>query len=384
MNTTNPVNLADPDETVVFYTPTVLDPRAFTTFGVNAKPNTKSPIGYFGTGLKYAIAVLTRFKIPIRIVIRTKEGEETWSFYAKPTEYRDKAFNIVKARRKLPNNRTGHKELPFTTELGKTWPLWQALRELEANTRDEGGTSSAASAFPIDDLAEEYTIIEVPSKDFMTEFLNIDKVFLPKGARSHIEVDGDNLQIFSEPSKHLYYRGMRVYDLPEDRPAAFTYNLIGEQELTEDRTLKHPFMYAYYVGAYIVGCRDRDLIRRIVTTPSDKFWEGRIDWDSYTTPSAEFMDVMEELQDDQDIKVLPGASTTFLRYKPAPPPKSTDDGAKKLPLAELIRKLKDAVGPTSTIIVPEEVEDLIKQAIPHLESIEGSDKIATTDQEMPF
>ena len=28
--------------------------------GVSAKPNTKSPIGYFGTGLKYAMAALVR------------------------------------------------------------------------------------------------------------------------------------------------------------------------------------------------------------------------------------------------------------------------------------------------------------------------------------
>ena len=36
----------------------LIDPRAFTTRGLNAKPNTKSPIGYFGTGLKKALKLL--------------------------------------------------------------------------------------------------------------------------------------------------------------------------------------------------------------------------------------------------------------------------------------------------------------------------------------
>jgi hypothetical protein len=43
---------------LVFRTPGVLDLRALTTFGMSSKPNSTSPIGIFGTGLKYAVAVM--------------------------------------------------------------------------------------------------------------------------------------------------------------------------------------------------------------------------------------------------------------------------------------------------------------------------------------
>ena len=49
--------------TVHFITPTDLPLDAFTTFGVNHKPNTDSPIGYFGTGLKYVVAIVARQKV---------------------------------------------------------------------------------------------------------------------------------------------------------------------------------------------------------------------------------------------------------------------------------------------------------------------------------
>ena len=56
---------------IVHSTPGLIDLRAFTTFGVNSKPNSKNPIGYFGTGLKYAVAVLARHKCPVTVWIGT-------------------------------------------------------------------------------------------------------------------------------------------------------------------------------------------------------------------------------------------------------------------------------------------------------------------------
>lgn len=40
---------------LTFHNPGELDPRLITTFGVSIKEST-NPIGYFGTGLKYALA----------------------------------------------------------------------------------------------------------------------------------------------------------------------------------------------------------------------------------------------------------------------------------------------------------------------------------------
>ena len=44
---------------VIFENPGTLDPRALTIMGLNAKEN-DNPIGYFGTGFKYGVAIALR------------------------------------------------------------------------------------------------------------------------------------------------------------------------------------------------------------------------------------------------------------------------------------------------------------------------------------
>ena len=44
---------------IIFENPGTLDPRAITIMGLNVKENT-NPIGYFGTGFKYGIAITLR------------------------------------------------------------------------------------------------------------------------------------------------------------------------------------------------------------------------------------------------------------------------------------------------------------------------------------
>lgn len=54
---------------VIFENPGEIDPRMISTFGVNVKEN-DSAIGFFGTGLKYAIAILLRnhHRISIQLI----------------------------------------------------------------------------------------------------------------------------------------------------------------------------------------------------------------------------------------------------------------------------------------------------------------------------
>src|SRR5690606_20364037 len=89
---------------------------------------TDNPIGMFGTGLKYAIAVLLRNGNCIEITNKDK----TYSFSIHDIDFRGKSFQQI-----LCNG----KKLPFTTEYGKNWELWQAYRELHSNTVDEEGIS---------------------------------------------------------------------------------------------------------------------------------------------------------------------------------------------------------------------------------------------------
>lgn len=52
--------------TIIFHNPGELDIRAVTTFGLSVKKS-DNPIGQFGTGLKYAIAVALRHGCDVEI-----------------------------------------------------------------------------------------------------------------------------------------------------------------------------------------------------------------------------------------------------------------------------------------------------------------------------
>ena len=52
--------------TIIFENPGEIDPVAIITFGINVKES-DHPIGFFGTGLKYALAILLREGQPITI-----------------------------------------------------------------------------------------------------------------------------------------------------------------------------------------------------------------------------------------------------------------------------------------------------------------------------
>ena len=104
------------------------DPDAMMTFGVSAKSNADA-IGYFGTGFKYAVAIILRLGGQITV----ESGGEIYTFATTTKTIRNKDFDIVT----LNGANAG-----FTTHLGVNWEPWQAFRELWANCMDEQGTVS--------------------------------------------------------------------------------------------------------------------------------------------------------------------------------------------------------------------------------------------------
>lgn len=270
---------------VVFDTPGLIPLEAFTHFGVNAKPATKSPIGFFGTGLKYAIAVLVRENIPMTVWI----GRHKYIFVKDEHDFRGKEFTFIALKRDKGGFFSKVVQLPFTTELGKNWKLWQAFRELYANTLDENGQAQEVEDLEL--LApgqfskrEQRTTIIVESDAFAEEFKKRGEIFDLEGW----EEISPGVSIKKAASRHLYYRGMRVYDMPKDVHSIYTYNITSYLELTEDRTLKNSWYAEYEIKQAIVTCHNKEVIQNILKG-SDKTYEGRLDFDHIDfVPSQEF------------------------------------------------------------------------------------------------
>lgn len=269
-------------------TPGLIDIRAFAVMGLNSKPNAQNPIGYFGTGLKYAVAVLIRQGCSVTVWV----GTEPHVFYGEKTTFRDKDFLQLRYRRQRGlTARWMSSELPFTTELGKNWELWMAFRELHSNTLDEGGETRLADNGETGE--DGFTKIIVEGDAYREVFDDRGRIFLdparprlddvPEGKRPLVE----RLQGRSE---FAYYRGLRASKLP--RPSLYTWNFLALLDLTEDRTLTYPHMVPYYIAGFVMAHTDQDFLRQVMRADEDTL-EGGISWDNYRdshTISPEFLE----------------------------------------------------------------------------------------------
>lgn len=110
---------------LVFQNPGLIDLDAVTTLGVSVKDG-DTPIGYFGTGLKFAIATVLRNGGTLTLW----RGKVAHHFATDAGTVRGEPFEFVTM---------DGKRLGFTTQLGRNWEPWMAFRELASNCRDEGG-----------------------------------------------------------------------------------------------------------------------------------------------------------------------------------------------------------------------------------------------------
>lgn len=268
---------------VVFKTPGLIPIESFTTFGINSKPSTSTAIGFFGTGLKYAVAVLCRLGIPVEVWI----GEKCHHFYPSKQKFRGKEFEFISMKRRdgLVGKWFGHTRLPFTTELGKTWELWQAFRELHSNTLDELGVTFASDSTVVGVAGQTHIVI--PGTEIAEVWAKRGEVFLEGGVQSLS--NGDWVQVFHRASPYLYYRGLRVFTL--QKPSRFTWNFLESLQLTEDRTLAAQYMPAYYAVRHVTRSTDKAFIRDVLTAEETE-WEYSFDYSNIgAAPTEEFLEM---------------------------------------------------------------------------------------------
>jgi hypothetical protein len=251
---------------VNFHNPGHVDLDTIRTMGVNVKDN-DNPIGYFGTGMKYAIATLLRTKHTITL----QTNGETIPFTTLTKEIRGKPFEMIMM---------GDEQLGFTTDLGKNWEPWQAYRELASNAFDEGGKVTT-------NAVEDDTVFTVIGEGIIEAHRIRDTIFL----QSEPWLLKDGIEVHRGESKYLFYRGVRVHKL--DKPSRFTYNFVSHMALTEDRTLASPYMAQYELQRVLPTFPEPKLAERLVSA-GEGHYEERLSWRECTKPSDEFLDALEE------------------------------------------------------------------------------------------
>jgi hypothetical protein len=271
---------------IVFENSGEIDLRSISTFGVSVKEG-DNPIGFFGTGLKYAIAVLLRTGHEVTI----QAGLTAVRFGVQRDAVRGQDFEFVTmAVGDAPSATIG-----FTTQLGKQWELWMAYREIACNCKDEKGEARYTDTEP--EAQEGVTRIVVKGQDFEAVFadshmyLLADKPYLTIGTT----------EVRNRRGNDIFYRGVRVMQL--NRPALYTYNFNSKLELTEDRTVKNSWEIPGRIVRAVLASSDDGFIRNVITASDDTF-EGALDFHSYGTPASErFLFVVGETLSDRMCKV---------------------------------------------------------------------------------
>ena len=117
---------------LTFKTPTRMSLLDVTSMGDSSKRGDTTTIGQFDSGLKYAIALLLRNNVDIRI----KTDEDEFSFSTNSHSYGD-----GKEKELIVVHSLNHGEIMtgFAKNLGYNWELYMAFRELYSNMLDEGG-----------------------------------------------------------------------------------------------------------------------------------------------------------------------------------------------------------------------------------------------------
>jgi hypothetical protein len=243
------------------------DVRAMMTFGVSAKEKSNA-IGYFGTGFKYAIAIILRLKGSIKV---TTSGK-VYEFTCKTETIRGAEFDIV-----FMNGL----EIGFTTRLGINWEPWMAFRELYCNCTDENGF--------IDTNPGEYeTIVEVDCAEISEAYENRRTYFIS----GKPDCEMPEADIYMRPSKYAFYRGVAVASLPQE--SMWTYNIKSSVSLTEDRTAKHEHELRWPILKSIQNLQEAPMLRTLLMNRTQQY-EAVIRYDPDFGASPEFTKTAQDL-----------------------------------------------------------------------------------------
>ncbi len=249
----------------------VIDLDTVRLMGVNVKVG-GNPIGHFGTGLKYAIATLLR----TNHIVQLKAGRIAYDFSIRTKIIRGKPFGVI-----FMND----EQLGFTEELGKDWEVWQAYRELHSNCLDEDGVIS-------DKPMSADTVIKVMGEPIEEVYHQRHTIFLT-GQPTWVT---DGLEVFRGSSKYMFYRGVRVLELPKS--SRFTYNITVPMMLTEDRTLKSTYDMNYKLDTRIPTITDPEFCHKIIDPGVDHYDTER-EFQSCGSPSEEFLEAIRSVQNGE-------------------------------------------------------------------------------------
>lgn len=237
----------------------LIEPQALHLVGASTKRNDSTKIGQFGSGNKFALAYLLRNGYDVKVFSGTNEISIT----TKKENFRDHEFNVIYI---------GGEKTSITTEMGKDWEFWQSIREIVANSMDEGGycMNFMQEIKPVENETHFYIDTKKDVMEFVSNFDNYfatnKKVFFECSAGRILEKSGDKANI--------YRKGIKCHN--SNRVSVYDYDFIDIQ-IDENRLVKYSWHVEEKMWDLIFRCDNEEIIMNILhNCHDDKFIEGCI------------------------------------------------------------------------------------------------------------
>lgn len=243
-----------------------IDVNALLLLGASSKRGDESKIGHFGSGLKYALAVLIRNDIDIKIF----SGITPIKIGTRKTKFRGIEFTKI-----IVNNR----ETGITTSLGEDWEVWQAIREIYCNAIDEGGHKIVGIGEPVLPAEGKTTFVLEPNGAGALILLqkindNWNSYFTEK--RTDKVLETNEWKVFQGMHNLCFYRkGIRCWDC--NRESLYDYD-VDQIEINESRIVKYTFMMYSQIARLWGSSATEDMIHNLLNHKNEDYFENILSW----------------------------------------------------------------------------------------------------------
>lgn len=257
-----------------------IEPEALHLVGASTKRNDNTKIGQFGSGNKYALAYLLREGYNVKIF----GGLNEITIETHTTEYRGQTFNVIWIN---------GKETSITTQMGKDWKFWQAIREIYCNAIDEGDFT--LDFVSVIDPRENETHFYIENIEEAAAFMGNFNDYFATNKKVLFECKLGRILEKTGTTGNIYRRGIRCFETPKFSVFDYDFNDI---DIDENRLVKYFWQIEEKIWSLIYQCEDKETILRVLHSSSDRnYLEGCLSEISAinSTVSDVFRDTLKSL-----------------------------------------------------------------------------------------
>lgn len=234
--------------------------------GVSSKRGDSEKIGFFGSGNKYAIALLLREKIPFKIF----SGKKEIKISTKDIMFREKMYEQIVINGESTS---------LTTSMGIDWETWFAIRELYCNALDEGGSKLSVIDKPIAIAGK--TIVYVQLTDKLGEFFKeIDKYILTNKDTviESAKTQYGGVHFINSNSKEFiaFRKGIRIFPKNEIK-SLYWYNF-SDITINESRVYQYEHEVLERIASGLARTKNCEIINNYLRNWKDAY-EQNAKWE---------------------------------------------------------------------------------------------------------